>query len=142
VRRPEIKLASIRAAIETTLEGEKRTDAEVSILLVNDSRMRDLNRLYRGIDSSTDVLAFAMGEGEFSDLHPDLLGDIVISVNTADKQKDQAGHSLVEEIRFLAIHGTLHLLGYEDKTASGRARMRRRGRMYLKKLRESGGEVP
>ena len=77
-----------------------------------------------------------------SDLHPDLLGDVAICVDAADKQKDRAGHSLIEEIRFLAIHGTLHLLGYEDETASGRARMRRRGRMYLKKLRESGGEVP
>lgn len=142
MRRPEIKLASIRAAIKRTLEGEKRTNAEVSVLLVNDSRMRDLNRLYRGIDSSTDVLAFAMGEGEFSDLHPDLLGDVAICVDAADKQKDRAGHSLIEEIRFLAIHGTLHLLGYEDETAAGRARMRRRGRKYLKDSRKSGGEGP
>lgn len=142
MRRPEIKLASIRAAIEKTLEAEKRTDAEVSVLLVNDSRMRELNRSYRNIDSSTDVLAFAMGEGEFSDLHPDLLGDVVISVNAADRQKDRAGHSLIDEIRYLAIHGTLHLLGYEDETVSGRARMRRRGRKYLKDSQRSGGEVP
>ncbi|UCD57107.1 MAG: rRNA maturation RNase YbeY [Candidatus Hydrogenedentota bacterium] len=142
VRRREIRLAPIREAIERTLDGEKRTDAEVSVLIVNDARIRELNRLYRGIDSPTDVLAFAMAEGRFTDLHPDLLGDVVISAERAAVQAGRAGHALAHELRLLAVHGTLHLLGYEDETASGQARMRRLERKYLKRARKPGGESP
>lgn len=131
MRRPEIRVAPIREAIEATLEGEKRTDAEVSVLIVNDARIRKLNRLYRGIDTPTDVLAFAMGEGQFASIHPELLGDIIISVERAAAQAVRAGHSLEEEVRLLAAHGTLHLLGYEDENISGRALMRKLARKYL-----------
>jgi len=102
--------------------------------------MRKLNRQYRNIDSPTDVLAFAMGEGEFSGLHPHLLGDVVVSVDTAERQAKKAGHSLQEELRMLAVHGTLHLLGYEDETPSGSARMLKRGRRYLQGAQNPGGE--
>ena len=132
MRRPGIKVAPIREVIEKTLEGEKKLDSEVSVLIVSDARIRELNRLYRGVDAPTDVLAFAMGEGMFADLHPELLGDVVLSAERAEAQAVEAGHSLMEELRLLTIHGTLHLLGYEDETASGRARMRRRERKYLK----------
>jgi len=140
VRRPQVKTVEIRKAIEKALEGENRTGAEVSVLLVNDARIRELNRQYRKIDSTTDVLAFAMGEGEFADLHPDILGDVVISVDTAERQAGECGNTLPEEVRLLAVHGALHLLGYEDETPSGRARMRRRERKYLKAAQNSGGE--
>ena len=142
VRRPGIRIAPIREVIERALDGEKRTDAEVSVLIVGDSRIQKLNRTYREIDSPTDVLAFPMGEGEFGDFHPHILGDVVISADRAQKQADRAGHSLTDELRLLAVHGTLHLLGYEDETARGRARMRRRGRKYLKDHRRPGGEGP
>jgi probable rRNA maturation factor len=133
-RRAGIKIAPIRRAIEKTLEGEDQTNAEVSVLLVTNARIRELNLLYRGVDSPTDVLAFAMNEGEFPGLHPQLLGDIVISVEMAEKQARDAEHGLMREMSLLAIHGTLHLLGYEDETASGRARMRRCERKYLEYL--------
>jgi probable rRNA maturation factor len=132
VRKAGIKVAPIRQAIRKTLEGESRADAEVSVLLVDNSRIRELNRLYRGVDSATDVLAFAMGEGEFADLHPEIIGDVVISVEKAEEQAQQAGHGLIDELRLLAVHGTLHLLGHEDESVSGRSRMRRRERKYLK----------
>ncbi len=132
MRRPGVRTAPLRKAIEKTLLGEKRDDAEVSVLLAGDARIRKLNREYRGIDSPTDVLAFAMGDGEFADLHPQLLGDVIISVDTAGKQAEKAGRGLLEELRLLAVHGTLHLLGYEDETPTGRALMRRRERKYLK----------
>ena len=103
----------------------------MSVLLAGDARVRTLNRLYRGKDSPTDVLAFPMGEGEFADIQPELLGDIVISVDRAQVQSARAGQSLMQELKLLAVHGTLHLLGYEDETAAGRARMRRRERKYL-----------
>ena len=131
MRKPGIRVAPIRQAINKTLEGENRPGAEVSVLLVNDVRIRELNRRYRGVDSPTDVLAFAMGEGEFAELHPEILGDVIISVETAEKQAECGGHSLIDELCLLAVHGTLHLLGFDDNTASGRTRMRRRERKYL-----------
>ncbi len=143
VRRPGIKSAPIREAITETLKGEKRpAGTEVSVLIVNDGRIRELNRAYRGVDSPTDVLAFAMNEGRFADLHPELLGDVVISVCRAEAQAAEAGHDLMEELRLLAVHGTLHLLGHEDETSSGRARMRRRERKYLRSAQKHGGEDP
>jgi probable rRNA maturation factor len=142
VRRPAIKSDPIRKAVETTLAGERRTEAEVSVLIVNDALIRELNRSYRGIDSPTDVLAFPMAEGEFASVHPDLLGDVVISADRAEAQAARAGHDLMTEIRLLAVHGTLHLLGYEDETGKGRARMVRLARAYLKGRPASGGEGP
>jgi probable rRNA maturation factor len=93
--------------------------------------MRELNRAYRGIDSSTDVLAFSMREGEFASINPQLMGDVVISAERAQSQAERAGHELMDELLLLAVHGTLHLLGYEDETTSGRARMRRLARKYV-----------
>lgn len=112
----------------------------MSVLIAGDARIRKLNRQYRGIDSPTDVLAFAMGDGEFADLHPQLLGDVVISADTAGRQAEKAGRGLTEELRLLAVHGTLHLLGYDDETPAERARMRRRERRYLKTAPDSGGK--
>ncbi|MBI4831895.1 MAG: rRNA maturation RNase YbeY [Candidatus Lindowbacteria bacterium] len=134
MRKPRLELAPIREAIEKTLEGEKRPEAEVSALVVSDTRIRALNRRYREIDSPTDVLSFPMADGEFANLHPDVLGDIVISVDRAESQAKAAGHSLMDELKLLAIHGTLHLLGFEDETAPGRAKMLRLARRYLRRV--------
>ena len=112
------------------------------MLIVNDTRIRELNRLYREIDSPTDVLAFAMAEGEFAQLNSEVLGDIVISAETAETQAKRAGHGLAEELQLLAVHGTLHLVGHEDESETGRACMRRLERKYLKRLRKRGGEGP
>lgn len=90
-------------------------EAELSILLVSDRRMKKLNWDYRRIPRSTDVLSFSMREGEFGALHPHLLGDVVISLETASKQALENGHSLEREIRHLVIHGILHLLGYDHE---------------------------
>ncbi len=107
---------------------EQITDTcEVSVLLTDDTQMCSLNREYRGIDAPTDVLAFAMWEGEntpnckttddTATRHaPVLLGDIVISLETARRQAETAKHSLETEIVFLTVHGTLHLLGYQHHT--------------------------
>lgn len=107
------------------------------MLIVNDVRIRALNRQYRGIDAPTDVLSFSMTEGEFANLHPETLGDVVISAQRAESQAKAAGHGVTDELKLLAIHGTLHLLGYEDETASGRARMLRLGRKYLRRVETS-----
>lgn len=88
------------------------------MLLCDDAGMRDLNRSYRGIDAATDVLSF--GGPSFPDAP---LGDIAISVETARRQARARGARLADELACLAVHGALHLLGYEDSTDAGRDRM-------------------
>lgn len=104
-------------------------ETELSILLVNDRGMRALNRRYRGIDRTTDVLAFAQQEGAGGT--PDgLLGDVVISLDTAKRQARDAGSSLGAEADRLLIHGLLHLLGYDhERSAAEARRMQRRERL-------------
>jgi len=92
--------------------------SEVSLLLTDDKEIQNLNKMYRNIDAPTDVLAFSLLEGQESFPQPDivneyLLGDIVISVETAQRQAISLGHSLQDELILLAIHGFLHLIGYD-----------------------------
>lgn len=91
--------------------------AEVSVTFVDDERIHSLNKEYRDVDSSTDVLSFPLGEnGEYDKNHETgalLLGDIVISVPTAVRQAKTYGHTLQREIGFLTVHSMLHLLGYD-----------------------------
>lgn len=98
---------------------------ECGLVLVDDRTIAELNRRYRGIAGSTDVLSFPMREGPFGSLSPDLLGDVVISAETADRQSKSARRSLREEAASLLIHGILHLLGYDHRTPSERRRMKR-----------------
>lgn len=108
--------AIIYNATLTTLKVHDSVDCEVSILLTDDAEIRVLNRQYRCIDAPTDVLAFAMREGIDRDLNAQLLGDLVISVPTAQHQSVVHGHSLDMELAILSVHGTLHLLGYDHQT--------------------------
>lgn len=91
--------------------------AEISVTFVDDERIHELNRKYRNVDRSTDVLSFPLGENGVYDKNPEngacLLGDIVISVETAVRQAETYGHSLQREIGFLTVHSMLHLLGYD-----------------------------
>jgi probable rRNA maturation factor len=97
----------------------------VSVALVSDRRVRALNRLYRGLDRNTDVLSFP-GESAF-------LGDIVIARGVARRQASAAGHSELSELRTLALHGLLHLLGYDHDADNGRMQRVER------QLRRKGG---
>lgn len=95
-------------------------NAEVSVTFMSDKEIKEINADYRGIDKPTDVISFALeeqGEGEIkvhgtSDM-PTVLGDIIISIDTAKRQAEEYEHSLNREIGFLALHGFLHLLGYD-----------------------------
>lgn len=102
---------------------------EVVLALVSDARMRTLNRAYRGKDYATDVLSFPAdmaGAGAENPPEP-FLGDIVIASGVATRQARAAGHSLQTELRVLALHGLLHLLGFDHETDDGRmARVERR----------------
>lgn len=115
--------------------GEPR--AELSVELVGDRRMRQLNRMYRKIDRTTDVLAFAMREAAAPDGR--LLGDVVISLPTARRQAQAAGHSIDQEVAALLVHGVLHLCGYDHERSEREARrMARREQAILRRL----GRIP
>lgn len=93
-------------------------DVEVSCVLVDDERIHEINREYRHIDRSTDVISFAMEDNDqfYAEGMPRTLGDIFISVDHAKKQAEEYGHSLRREMCFLFTHGILHLLGYDHMT--------------------------
>jgi probable rRNA maturation factor len=96
-----------------TLQTEKYPYlSEASLALVSDEEIRALNKQYRKIDASTDVLSFLSGEPNY-DTNAVVLGDIIISFPTARAQAAKYGHSLERELAFLTVHGMLHLLGYD-----------------------------
>lgn len=101
---------------------------EVSLVLADDKYIHALNLQYRGKDCSTDVLSFALNEGEEFEVidGPEevLLGDIIISVETAARQAEEYGHTLDRELAYLAVHGILHLLGYDHMTEEDKQEMR------------------
>ena len=109
-------------------------DGELSILLVSDAVMQGLNRDYRGKDRTTDVLSFAQAEGEGA-RPAGVLGDVVISVDTADRQARERRETLGRESERLLIHGILHLLGYDHERSLPEARrMQRRERALARVL--------
>lgn len=103
-----------RAALE---EEEITEDAQVSVTLVDDEAIREINREHRDIDRATDVLSFPLGDDDSFDTDPEtgaiLLGDIVISLERADAQAKEYGHSFHREVAFLITHSLFHLLGYD-----------------------------
>ena len=110
-------------SIETCLERQGMQGSEVSLSIVADPEMHELNLRYRGVDRTTDVLSFPLEEGRPKE--PCLLGDIVISAPRARQQAEEYGHSLQREMSFLAVHGTLHLLGYDHETPAEDEEMQR-----------------
>jgi probable rRNA maturation factor len=116
------EVAQVAAA---TLAGTGRAGASLTVAFVRDRAIRQLNRTYRGKDRATDVLSFpasdAQGETFInqSSESADYLGDIVIAIDTARHQADEAGHALAREVSELVIHGTLHLCGYDHETDNG-----------------------
>ncbi|MSO57182.1 MAG: rRNA maturation RNase YbeY [Acidobacteria bacterium] len=108
-----------------------RARGQVSVALLSDRRVRALNRQYRRVDRETDVLSFP-GPGLQPPALPSQLGDIVIALGVARRQARAAGHSDLTELRLLALHGLLHLLGYDHERDNGRMlrverRLRRQG---------------
>lgn len=104
-------------------------EAEVSVTFVDNERIQEINKEYRDKDQPTDVISFAMeelGEGEveiISDFIPKHLGDIIISIPRTREQAEEYGHSFHRELGFLAVHGFLHLLGYDHMTDEDEKKM-------------------
>lgn len=127
----------LEAILQKAGEAEGIDKGEVDLTFVDNERIHELNREYRGIDRATDVLSFAMnesGEDEPDIIYgaedaeelgevPNVLGDIIISVTRAKEQALEYGHSLERELGFLFVHGFLHLLGYDHQDAESEAEM-------------------
>jgi len=94
---------------------------ELSIVIVDDPQIAELNLRYLNREGPTNVIAFSMREGEFSDISPDLLGDVVISADTAQKEAEDQETTLEKRFNELLIHGILHLFGYDHEKDEIRA---------------------
>lgn len=127
-----LRLASFRRLAGKALRQLGRPDAEISVVFVNDYRIRSLNRIYRNKDRVTDVLAFSLSHGALvrGDL-PEFLGEVVISAPKAQRQARAAGRSLSSELGWLLVHGILHLSGYDHERPKDALRMRRKERDLL-----------
>jgi probable rRNA maturation factor len=114
-KRRRVRTAEVRETAEKILSDLGCHGCELSILLVDDDEMTHLNLEYLARDHPTNVLAFPMREGEDTHLHPDLLGDVIISTETAEREAHHRGVTLQEEMALLLVHGILHLLGYDHE---------------------------
>lgn len=123
LERRSVKPSDVRWRAEQMLQALRLPHAELSVLLCDDATIHELNRDYRRKDRPTDVLAFAMREGEGGALHPELLGDVVISLETARRQAIAGGRTIVSEVTTLLAHGLLHLVGYDHQSDDEERRM-------------------
>jgi probable rRNA maturation factor len=125
-----------RMVVAASRAEKSRRELEVALRLTDDPTIHQLNRDYRRKDRPTDVLAFAQREGKGGALHPHLLGDLVISIDTARRQARRRG--LAGEILFLAAHGLCHLLGYDHRTVREEAEMNARMAALLAEAERRG----
>jgi probable rRNA maturation factor len=117
-----VSTAAVRRDANNLLSALNEKNAELTVSLVDDAEVHVLNRDYRGKDKPTDVLAFAMREGSRVVGDEVQIGDVVISLDTANRQASERGHDLATEVRTLLIHGILHLLGYDHERSPAEAR--------------------
>ncbi|NTU59678.1 MAG: rRNA maturation RNase YbeY [Deltaproteobacteria bacterium] len=108
----EVLAARAEKALAALGCGER---CELSVWLCDDATIQDLHGRYLGSDTPTNVISFAQRDGDFADLEPDVLGDVVISVDTAARDAREAGSTLLAEVTFLLVHGILHLVGYDHE---------------------------
>jgi len=113
---------SLVADAERVLERLGLSEAELSVLLTDDATIHPLNARWRGVDRATDVLSFSQLEGEVIG-QPSILGDVVISLETATRQARALGHDTAREVRVLLVHGICHLLGHDHEEDEAAERM-------------------
>ena len=129
----------IRRCCNAVLVNEQfKGSAEISVTIVDDEKIHELNKKYRNVDRSTDVLSFPLGaEGQYdinNDTGAQMLGDIVISIEHAKKQAELYGHSFQREIGYLTAHSVLHLLGYDHVEKLEKVRMREKEELVMEQL--------
>ena len=134
---PQDYIDNVKAAAEMVGKLYGVENGEVSVTLTNNAYIHKLNKQYRQIDRPTDVLSFALNEGQDVDYDgPDanLLGDIIISLEKVDEQAAEYGHSKERELAYLTIHGMLHILGYDHMEPDDKAEMRHEDDFILQRL--------
>ncbi|MDP2921902.1 MAG: rRNA maturation RNase YbeY [Candidatus Omnitrophota bacterium] len=127
--------AKITERAGAVLSAMSEPDAELSLVFVNDMYIRNLNWKYRRIDSATDVLAFPMRDSR--GLSGSILGDVVISVETARREAKKRKKDFQEELDLYLAHGILHLLGYDDEKPRARKKMREKEKELLRLFQSS-----
>ena len=133
---PAEYVANVKAAAMMVGKLYGVENGEVSITLTNNKYIHELNKQYRGIDRPNDVLSFAFNEKPeiAGGMDVNILGDLIISVERAEEQAADFGHSVRREMAFLTVHGMLHLLGYDHMEAEERAEMEAEQRFVMEKL--------
>ena len=145
---PEAWINKLNEVLQLAAEQEGVQNGEVTLTFVDNQEIHQLNKQYRGIDRPTDVLSFAMNDdvedeldiifevGSEDELDPlsGMLGDIIISVERAEEQRIEYGHSLEREIGLLFVHGFLHLLGYDHQDDEAEAIMMAKQEAVLQKV--------
>jgi len=117
----KISTQQIRKTAQVLLNALGSPDSELSILVLDDPQIALLNQQYRHLQGPTNVLAFSMHEGDFPEISPELLGDVVISAETAAREGKELGFSFQQRFHFLLVHGILHLFGYDHETSEDAA---------------------
>jgi len=120
----------MREVARAVLDGEEIGDYEISLAFVDDATIHRLNKQFLGHDEPTDVLSFPLSDARARKL----AGELVIGVEVAREQAERRGHDVHAELALYAVHGLLHLCGYDDESAEERWRMRERERHYLQVL--------
>ncbi len=129
--RRALKVSLITKAVETTLRFGK-IKGDVSVVIVGDTTIRGLNKIYRKKDKITDILSFREAEAPMP--MRGFVGELIVDYAQIKRQSVQFKHSVSWELAFIVIHGTLHLIGYEDDTERGRVLMEKLGYQLIKKL--------
>jgi probable rRNA maturation factor len=136
VRGSKVDTSLLVARARGVLRAVGHARSELSLSLVDDAEMRELNRSYRQIDRPTDVLSFSLVEGEGAAFRGGLLGDVVIGIETAARQAAARHRAIDEEVARLLVHGVLHLLGHDHEEEGEARRMRAEERRVWRSVRE------
>lgn len=129
----------IRKKAQAILDALDSPESELSIVIVNDAEIAALNQEYLHHQGPTNVISFPMQEGDFSGVNPGLLGDVVISIDTAENESQEAGIDIEERFDELLVHGILHLFGYDHVTDREKETiMEEKSRELLVLLRKKG----
>ena len=129
-----VQKRAIRKTVQNLLKKEKQKKS-VDIILIDDKYMIELNKRFTKKTRTTDVLAFGLQEGKSLSMEDDNLGDVYISIDQAQRQAQDYQIEALEEINRLAIHGVLHLLGYDHKTKAQTRLMKEKEERYLKEYK-------
>lgn len=129
------ELDEINKVLECAIKIENVKNVEFNVIIVDNERIHQINKEYRGIDRPTDVISFALEDNtDFPDLDCRILGDIYISLDKVYEQSKLYGHSFLRELAFLSVHGFLHLLGYDHMNLEDEKKMFSRQELILNEV--------